>query len=275
VGMTTFNRSLSAAVDVLFQPLAWLSPIGGLAVVALVTAILALWVVKGTSDQGRVRAAKNGMYAALLEMRLFNDDLAAILRAQGDVLKYNARYLRASLVPIVWLIVPISLLVVQLESYYAYRGLAPHEAALVTAHVRTGTSGAEALTLDMPSAIHADTSAVWFPATNEVVWRVVPQATGEYSIRFRLGSDTLTKTLVVSDAVRRRSTVRHAAGWLDQIEYPSEPPLPTGSRIDAITVGYPPRALTLLGWRIPWEVIFAAFTMLFGFVLGRILRIEL
>jgi hypothetical protein len=273
--MTTFNRGATAVVDVLFYPLAWLSPIVGLAVVALVTAVLALWVVKRTSDQSRVRAAKNGIYAALLEMRLFNDDLAAILRAQGDVFKYNARYLRASLVPILWLIVPFGLLLVQLETYYAYRGLTPDEPALVTAHVRPGTNVAEPVTLEAPSAIRADTPAIWFPSSGEVVWRVVPAGAGEYSIRIRLGSATLSKTLVVSDAVSRRSTVRPAANWLDQIEHPSEPPLPTDSRVDAITVGYPPRELTILGWRTPWVVIYGALTVLFGLGLGRVLRIEL
>jgi len=273
--MSLFNRGLTAAVDVLFYPLGWLPPLGSLAVVAFVTASLALWVVKRTSDQGRLRAAKDGIYAGLLEMRLFNDDLAAILRAQVDVLKYNARYLRASLVPILWLIVPFGLLVAQLESYYAYRGLTPHEPALVTAHLRAEASGAEQLALEAPQAIHADTPAVWFPASHEVVWQVVPEATGEYSIRVRLDSEMLSKTVVVSDAVGRRSTVRPAAGWLDQIEYPSEPPLPADSRVDAITVGYPPRDLTLFGWRTPWVVIYFAFTMLFGLAIARVLRIEL
>jgi hypothetical protein len=290
--MTTLNRGATAVADVLFYPLAWLSPLVGLAVVALVTAILALWVVRRTSDQGRVRAAKNGMYAALLEMRLFNDDLAAILRAQGTVLKYNARYLRASLVPILWLIAPFGLLFAQLECYYAYRGLTPHEPALVTAHVRPGPPGTAALgtpealgtttagpmplmTLETPPAIRADTPAMWFPSSGEVVWRVVPEAAGEYAIRIRLGSATLTKTLVVSDAVGRRSTVRPAAVWIDQFEYPSEPPLPADSPVEAITVGYPPRDLTILGWRTPWIVIYGALTVLFGLALGRVFRIEL
>jgi hypothetical protein len=273
--MTIFNRGATAVVDVLFYPLAWLSPLIGLAVVALVTATLALWVVKRTSDQDRVRAAKNGMYAGLLEMRLFNDDLAAILRAQGAVLASNARYLRASLVPILWLIVPFGVLVVQLESYYAYRGLTPNEPTLVTVHVRPGADAAETLTLETPSAIRADTPAMWFPSSGEVVWRIVPEAAGEYAIRIRLGSATLTKTLVVSDAVRRRSTMRPAASWLDQLEYPSEPPLPADGHVDAITIGYPPRELTILGWRTPWIVIYAALTVLFGLGLGRVFRIEI
>jgi|SRR5579864_4140805 len=285
--MTTLNRGATAVVDVLFYPLAWLSPLVGLAVVALVTAILALWVVKRTSDQARLRAAKNGMYAALLEMRLFNDDLAAILRAQGAVIASNARYLRASLVPILWLIVPFGLLVVHLESYYAYRGLTPNEPALVTAHVRPGAPGVagapgapaaattEPLTLEAPPGIRADTPAVWFPSSGEVVWRVVPEAAGEYTIRIRQGSATLTKTVVVSDAVRRRSTVRPAVSWIDQIEYPSEPPLPADGHVDAITIGYPPRELTIFGWRTPWIVIYGALTVLFGLALGRVLRVEL
>jgi hypothetical protein len=278
--MSTLNRGLAAAIDVLFAPLGWLSPLMGLAVVSFLTAVVALLVVKRTSDQGRLRAAKNGIYGALLEMRLFNDDLAAILRAQVDVFRFNARYLRASLVPILWLIVPFAILVAHLESYYAYRGLTPDEPALVTAHLRGGgnadpTRGADPATIEAPAAIRIDTPAVWFPSSQDVVWRIVPDAVGAYAVRIRLGSEALTKTIVVSEAVGRRSPVRPGAAWLDQIEYPSEPPLPADSRFDAISVGYPPRELTVVGWRTPWLVIFAALTIVFGLVLGRIFRIEL
>ena len=93
---------LNAALDRLFDLLLWpfqqLSPIVGLSFVSLLTAAAMLLVVKATSDQQRLADAKRAMAAALFEIRMFNDDLPALFRAQGEMLKQNAAYLRLSLV---------------------------------------------------------------------------------------------------------------------------------------------------------------------------------
>src|SRR5579862_9037227 len=117
--MTWLMRGLTTVFDAIFAPLGWVSPMLGLALAALVTSVLALVVVKHTSNQARVRRAKDGMYAALLEMRLFNDDIAAVLRAQWDVLRSNGRYLAAAFVPVLWLILPFGLVAAELDAFYA------------------------------------------------------------------------------------------------------------------------------------------------------------
>jgi len=52
-----------------------------LAVVSLISAIGMLLVVRATSDQARVAAVKRALQACVFEIRLFNDDARAMLRA--------------------------------------------------------------------------------------------------------------------------------------------------------------------------------------------------
>ena len=63
------------------------------------------------------------MQAAIFEMRLFNDDLVALFRAQGDVLRHTLHYLRLSLAPTLWLIVPMLALMLHMEFHFGYTGL--------------------------------------------------------------------------------------------------------------------------------------------------------
>ena len=55
-----------------------------------------LIVFKKTSNQARLEAVKKQIHACLFELRLFSDDLPAILRAQGEILRHNLRYLGLS-----------------------------------------------------------------------------------------------------------------------------------------------------------------------------------
>ena len=134
--MSLLNLVVTTALGVVLRPLQLVSPLVGISMVSLATAIAMLLVVRATSDQARIKAARSAMYAAMLEMRLFSDDLRAVLRAQWALLASNAAYVRASLVPMLWLVVPLVLLVAQLEPYYGYRAISPGQSVLVTARLR-------------------------------------------------------------------------------------------------------------------------------------------
>ena len=72
------------------------------------------------------------MQASIFEMRLFNDDPRAILRAQAGALRYTFTYARLSAIPLLWMIVPLTVLTAHLQSRYGYDGLGVGESALVT-----------------------------------------------------------------------------------------------------------------------------------------------
>ena len=71
------NRALTRLFDLAMGPLDRLAPMTGLVLVSLATAVAVLLAFKWTADQPALVAAKRAMQAAIFEMRLFNDDLAA------------------------------------------------------------------------------------------------------------------------------------------------------------------------------------------------------
>ena len=77
------------------------------------------------------------------------------------------------------------------------------------------------------------------PALNQIVWRIVPTAPGDYKLRLRIADGTYDKSVHVSDGLARRSPARLEPGLLTETVYPSEAPLPDGAPISAIRIDYP------------------------------------
>ena len=99
-----------------------------------------LLVFKATSNQPKLEAVKRQIHACLFEIRLFRDDVPAILRAQAEILRHNLNYLFLSLVPMLWMLVPLLLVIAQLQFHYGYRGLRPGEDFLVKVRLKDGGS---------------------------------------------------------------------------------------------------------------------------------------
>src|SRR5262249_3579538 len=155
-----------------------------------------LLVVRRTSNQTALDQVKRRIHASLFEIRLFNDDLRAIFRAQGDMLRENLTYLRLSLAPMLWMIVPFVLVIAQLQFQYGYDGLEIGRSVLLTAHLRSGSGAGAAL--DVPAGVRVDTEAAWFPAAQDVIWRITPVAEGDHELRLRIAGQVFTKTIHAS-----------------------------------------------------------------------------
>jgi hypothetical protein len=268
--LAPLNAALGSVFDLLLRPLVGLPPLASLAIISLLTAIVMLLVVRRTSNQHALDQVKRRIHAALFEIRLFNDDLGAIFRAQGEMLRHNLTYLRLSFAPMVWMFVPFVLVIAQLQFQYGYDGLAIGQPVLLTAHIRAaGSSAADVPRLEAPAGIRADTDAIWFPAAQDVMWRITPEAAGDYELRLHVGGQTFTKTVHVSSRVARRSPERLEAGFVNEVLYPAEPPLPANAPLTTITVPYPERDINVFGWRLNWLVVFFAFSIVFAFALRK------
>jgi hypothetical protein len=265
------NGTLAGLFDVILTPLLGLPSLVSLLIVSLVTAALILPVVARTSNQKRMAATKRAIHASLLEVRLFNDDLKAVMRALGDTLRQNLVYLQLSLVPLAWLAIPLTVVVMHLQPFYGYTGLAPGMQALVKVELRDPATRGDAVsaTLEAPAEIRVETGAVRLASSNEILWRIVPTAVGTYTMAVRIGATTATKTVHVSARPARRSPKRVSAGIEDQLLYPSERPLFADSPVAAITVTYPESAVSVFGWRVHWIVVYAVLSMGCAWVLAR------
>jgi hypothetical protein len=269
--MTTINRALGNLFDFLLAPLARLPALAGLAVISLIVAVGMLLVYRATSNQPHLAEAKRRMQAALFEIRLFNDDLGTILRAQGDILRHNLTYLRLSLVPMLVMLVPLVLVMSQLQSYYEYRSLAPGAVFVLGLEVSPQTPPTRPeVQLRLPLGLHAETGDVWIPARSQLSWRLRADQPGHFQIVVQQGSEAMVKTVQVGSGFVRLSPVRQRANWVGVLLYPSEPPLPGSSLIRSIRVSYDTQDIAVFGRQLPWLVVFFFLVMAFAFLLrGR------
>jgi hypothetical protein len=268
------NGLLDRLFELLLRPLRPLPVPVSLAVVSLVTAVAILVVIRLTSNQEALATAKRQMYGDLLEMRLFSDDLPAMWRAQRSLLRHNAWYVRLSLVPALWTLVPLAIVVAQFQVYFGYAGVGVGEPVLVTAVLKSRAE-IQDISLDLPQGVRLDTPAIRFPALQQVVWRVVADSAGEFILGIRVGQATCKKTLHVSSGLVRRSPVRPAQGLLDQLRYPSEAPLSGAAPVAAIRVAYPERRLDILGWQMSWIGAYIVLSIVFVVALQKPLRVTI
>jgi len=269
------NAALTAGFDLVLAPAIRLAPMVTLTFVSVVTGLAMLWVVGRTSNQAGIARAKRGIHAALFEIRLFNDNLGAVLRALGRVLAHNARYLAYSLVPLAWVALPLVLVISQLQAYYGYEGLPVGAPALVTMSLRDGRSAPPGTpTLSATDGIRVDAGPIVFPGAGEVIWRVVPTAPGDFVLRATVDGEELSKTLHASGGPARRSPFR-VSGVLNLLLYPSEPALPSGAPVSQIAVPYPEPGLDLLGWRVHWLIVYVAISMAAAFALAKRMGVTL
>jgi uncharacterized membrane protein (DUF106 family) len=267
--MQLVNAVLRPVFDGLLLPFRGLPPLVGLCVVSLFVSVLMLLVFKRTSNQEKIAAVKDRITAGLFEIRLFQDDLRAIFRAQGEILRHNLSYVGLSLVPLLWMIVPIVLVIAQLQFHYGYEGLSPGRGALVTAELREDWSGDRPpVSLEVPEGLRVDSPAVWLPSLREVVWRITPQERGDFEIGVVFGDERFAKTIDVSERIVRRSPSRLEAGFSNEALRPAEPPLPKGAAIRAISVTYPETGSA--AGMPTWMWIFFLLSIAFAFALkGR------
>jgi len=240
--VAVLNRALTWLFDAVMGPLDPMAPLAGLTLLSLATAVAVLVAFKWTADQRALVASKRAMQAALFEMRLFNDDLAALLRAQGEVLRQTLTYLRLSLAPTLWLLVPLAALMLHMEFRFGYTGLTAGEAALIKVRLADSASVRADALLESPDAVKVETPAVLLPSEREIAWRIRPRTAGSYELR-------------------------PARGFVNQLLYPSETPLPDGSGLIAITIAYPERPFFVAGWDIGWAGVYLALTLVFALAL--------
>ncbi len=139
--MKFLNDLLRPLFDLLQAPLAGLPAFVGVLVWSIPVGVFALWVFGKTSNQERIAEVKRRIHAGLFEIRLFNDDLRAIMKAQWEILGHVLHYQALALKPMIFILPPLVLVMVQLHQFYGFRGLQPGDEALMTVQLDPAAGG--------------------------------------------------------------------------------------------------------------------------------------
>jgi hypothetical protein len=272
--VTVLNRLLGNGFDLLLAPFRDLPPILTLAVLALVTSIGMLIVFKAASNQEKLAAVKRLMHAGIYEIRLFRDDARTIGHAQFDILKHSLRYMGHSLPPMLWMLIPLFIVVAQLQFRFGYTGLEMGDRAIVKARLAEGAAVVP-LSLEPSAGVAVDAPMLWIPSNDEANWRIRVLAPGRHAVRITADGEPLEKIVDATEGIVRRSPVRASSGFFEQLIYPAESPLPKAASLRSITVEYPALRVSMLGWEMHWLIAFLIFTLIFTLLLRTPLRVTI
>jgi uncharacterized membrane protein (DUF106 family) len=275
--MQVVNLVVGGLVGAVLWPFRGLSPWFGLTAVSLLTALLMLEVYKLTSNQAAIRRAKDRIKAHLLELRLYKDNMRVTVRAQAAILRANLAYMGANLKPLAVMIIPLVLILAQLSLWYDRAPLAPGQETLVKIKF---DEAVDPLTLDLalepPPGIEVTSPAVRIADEHEAVWRLKAVSPGPARLVVRIGRLTVDKTVTVGGGdLTRVSALASRGDFWKRLLYPGEPPLPANTPVRSVEVLYPAANLAAFGVRIHWLVAYLVLSIVFGFALKGVFRVEI
>lgn len=276
--METLNALLRPLFDIIQRPLAGMPAWVGILLWSVPVSIFALWIFKKTSNQDRITAVKAKIHACLFEIRLFNDDVRAIVRAQWEILGHVLHYQALALKPMVWILPPLVLIMVHLHAFYGFRGLEAGESAVVTVTLHEAATERPELEILVPDGIAIETPGVWAPDLHQMAWRIKALQSGDFKLEFAVGDNRQSKSVEVTDATVRLSPERPSSSFFGQLEWPSEPPV--AAPFEAITLAYPEARMNLLGlfemesqWA--WMGLFFFLTLVIALALKKPMGVEI
>jgi len=271
-------RVITRGFDFLLAPFGSMHPGVGLLVVSVITGVVMLFIFGKTSNQKMIAAAKNKLWAYIMEMWLFRNDPRVMFSAIGSVARSNLTYLRHSLRPIVFLIVPVLIIMVQLGIRYAHTPLSAGEETIVSVQFADGVRPSEVdIELVAPEGARVVSAPLRIDATGEIEWRIaVDDGCGTDEILFHTPDGDVTKRIAGcgKDRIVTVGAIKARANTWNAFLYPAEPPLPRDSIIETISIKYPARDDLLFGLNVHWLIIFFIVSVVAGFGLKGVFGIE-
>ncbi len=273
---------MASAAIAAFQVSLLTSPLAIVIVLSLIVGLLMVVLFGFTSDQKAIGIAKDQLKAHLLAVRLYRDQIPVVMGSYGKILRGTGRYLKLAFKPLLYVIIPITLLMVQVDRYLGATPIPTNAPFLLTVHL-AATAGSDATneaTLNLPPEITMTAPAVHIAAENEIVWRLVGSKEGKYEVKIAVGQTpgataTVTKTVCLGSDLPRISTVRLRGHFWERMFSSAEPALPENSPIDSILINYPDRNIEIAGYGMNWIWLFFILSMVAGFIFKELLGIQI
>lgn len=261
------NCAITRGFEGLLRPLRFLGPFGSLTLISLLTGLLMVWIFGRVSNQKAIARTRGKISGNLIAVRLFQNDIRVFLSLQGRILRDTFTYMRYSLKPMLVLMGPVVLIIIQLQLHYHYRPMKEGERALVTVRMHENRLPGDPakITLTVTDGILIETPGVRIPSEREICWRIRANKEGTHTLAVWSAGREVTKELVVGPQWATLSSLRSGGNLLDLLLYPKEPPIDPSSGIASIEVAYPELEIRFLGVDVDWLLAFFVLSIAFGF----------
>lgn len=254
--MNAVNRAVTAFFDAALWPFERLGVAWALILVSGIFGVLALFLFKHVSAQRRIKYVKDRIKGHLIEIRIWQDDLAIVGRSTLKVMGRNLQYLGLNLLPFVPLSIPFAFVLAQLVVRYGYRPLDLHATpsamlagegtTLEIALADDVAARASEIVVTLPAGLEAVSPLVRVPSEGRAFQELVVRRSGEYEVVVEIpGLGRATKIVAAGDVAPRTIQPLRGDGFFDALLWPAEPRFESGSPFARVAVTYPDRDL---GW---------------------------
>jgi hypothetical protein len=274
--MWQLNSAISGFFSILITPFKAIDPIWSLALFSLIIGILMLIIFRLTSNQQKIRDTKNKIRAYIFELSLFKDEIGLVLSSQKNIFVYNLKYIKYAMKPMLFMMIPLALILIQMESWYGYRPLKPDEKAVVSIKFNKSGDTLQDVKLSSDSGIAIETPPLRIPDQKEVDWRIRARELGTHYLIFDISGEKIRQKVIVSQtSLVQISPVASASSIWDMLLNPAQKPLPENSPVEEIRIDYPKGSVGVLKWHVHWLVIVFVLSIVFGFALKGLFRVEI
>ena len=272
--MGALNAILDGLLLRFLDLFSWAPPAFGLAVLACLVGLAMLWLWGKTTDQKRLKAARQRVWAALLELRLYVDEPAVSARAFLRLCAANLRYVGLALRPALILFVPVAILLVHLAAFYRGAPLAPGKDALVTLGMsETWNPASPVPLLFAPPEVAVTSPAVRSLDRREVSWRIRPLTAVSGHLTFAIGDQAVRHPFEAGSSLRFIPG-RSVNSWLPLLWTPGAYRIHSNS-IAWIEIRYPEAKLSVFGVGINWMYWFCSLSLVSALTLKRRFGVEI
>jgi len=243
--------------------------------ISAITGVLLLIIFKYTSNQRAIGKIRDNIKANMLALKLFKDSISVTLLAEARIFKGAFLLLLHSIIPMLVMIIPVSLLLAQMSLWYQLRPLLPGETAVVTAKLNGNIKENQpTINIGPTPAIEVTVGPVRIFSKQEICWEIKAVENGMHNITFNVGQDKIEKELAIGDGYMRVSAMRPALNWADILMHPAENPFGPDSIVQSVTVDYPERRSKTSGtdW---WLIYFFIASIVFAFLSKPFLKVRI
>jgi uncharacterized membrane protein (DUF106 family) len=255
----------------------WTSPLAIVVGLSLLVGLLMVVLFGYTSDQKAIGVAKDQLKAHLLAVRLYRDQIPVVMGSYRKILRGTGRYLQLAFKPLLYVIVPITLLIVQIDRYLGLVPIAANTPFLLTVHLArpAPADAVNEATIELPQEIEMTAPPVHVPARNEIIWRLVGSKEGKYNIKVDADNSSAVKKVCIGSGLPRISPMRLRDHFWERIFTSAEPALPGNSPIESMAINYPDRNIEIAGYGMNWIWLFFILSMAAGFIFKELLGIQI
>lgn len=248
---------------------------GGIIFISIITGTVMLFLFKLTSNQEAMKEVKTRIGAYFLEMRLYKDDISAVMASQRRILRANMGYMKMALVPAAVMIVPVVLIMIQLNLRYAQAGLKPGDTAMIRVRVEEGVDVVrEGIQLKTDGAVEKASPAVRIASLGEIDWKIRVRSGGVHNFTLATNSGEVTLPVFSTTRLVPIFSTFKKSSLAEVIFNPGAPRIPDAIPLASVEVKYPSMSFSWGFISLSWLWSFLVISMAFGLFLKFVLKVE-